>query len=374
MAENKTFSNKSELDRYFCLSSEKITVDYQDWVLHFGAAIVYFVTVLIVYIVITFIRKLLISPENILFMAVLSSGWLSAMLWYIPSHIIRIIEYNKEVNFVRCHGFTYNEISQYPACRINFISFFLAIQFLLDVSMFSLTVLSCLKLVAVQFPIWSKCHVTTKYSYRGICVTVIISGILNVPEILFRNFPSSDNHTVCLDIIQEKFIIPHRVAAYCWLVLYSLSFIIIVTSAIFIIRGVTKHKTNDTQHCNRTLAKKHINSFVKNIVILSVFASSESIIFVLKCDVKLNMFRIFEYANQYLELASLIGLIMCILLYVSISGNIRKALFWNNCRSCSIEFEPSNQFDTPVNNSRPALYRGITCNYKCENLNMTRHR
>ena len=97
MAENKTFSNKSELDRYFCLSSEKITVDYQDWVLHFGAAIVYFVTVLIVYMVITFIRKLLISPENILFMAVWSSGWLSAMLWYIPSHIIRIIEYNKVV-------------------------------------------------------------------------------------------------------------------------------------------------------------------------------------------------------------------------------------------------------------------------------------
>lgn len=74
MAENKTFSNQSELDWYCCLLSEKITVDYQDWVLHFGAAIIYFVTVLIVYIVITFIRKRLFSPENILYMAVLLSG------------------------------------------------------------------------------------------------------------------------------------------------------------------------------------------------------------------------------------------------------------------------------------------------------------
>ena len=215
---------------------------------------------------------------------------------------------------------------------------------------------------------------TTKYSYIGISVVVILSVILNVPDILLRNFPPSDNHTVCLDIIREKFVTPLRVAAYCWLVLYSLSFIIIAVSAVFIIRGITKHKTNDTRHCSGTLAKKHVNSVVTNIVILFVFVSSEGILFVLRCDVKLNMFRIFEYANQCLELASLIGLIMCILLYVSISGNIRKTLFRNNCRSCNIEFEPSNQLDTAVNNSEPAVYRGITSNQKCENLNMTRHR
>jgi len=290
-------------------------------------------------------------------MAVLSYGWLSAMLWYIPSHIIHIIEYNKEVNFVRCHGFTYNEISEYPACRINFISRFIAIQFLSDVSIFSLTFLALLKFVAVQFPIWSKCHVTTKYSYRGICVALILSVILNVPDFLLRNFPSSNDSTVCLDIIEEHFSVLQKATAYCWFVAYSLCLFIFVGSAVFITRGMVKHRNNSTRHDKCTQTNKRTASVVKNIAIVSVFIPTESFLFVSKCDIKLNMFRI-DYFTQYFELTSLFGFTICVCLYIYISGNFRMVLFKNKCRCCNIGFKPNNRHDTTMNNSATTICRG----------------
>ena len=359
MVENKTFFNNSVFYIYSCSPSEKTSIDFRDWLLHFGATIVYFMTAFIVYIVVTFVRKISFSPENILFMAVLSSGWLSIIFWYIPPHIIRITEYNKEPSFIHCHGLTYNEKSEYPACRINFMSHFIAIQFLSDVSIFSLTFLALLKFAAVQFPIWSKCHVTTKHSYRGICVALILSVILNVPDILLRNFPSSNDNTVCLDIIEEHISALQKATAYCWFVVYSLCLFIFVGSAVFITRGLVKHRNNGTRHYKCTQTNKRTASIVKNIAIVLVFIPTESFLFVSKCDIKLNMIRI-DYFTQYFELTWLFGFTICICLYIYISGNFRMVLFKNKCRCCNIGLTPNNRHDTTMNNSATTICRGIT--------------
>lgn len=90
-----------------------------------------------------------------------------------------------------------------------------------DVSTFVLTILAGLKFAAIQFPKWIRCNLKSSYCCRFILVGILLSIILNMSQILIRNFQREANKKTCCNVIESNY----KVCVYVWIVLQILNFI-----------------------------------------------------------------------------------------------------------------------------------------------------
>jgi len=299
-------------------------VDFKDWIVHVQSAIVYLMAVIFTYVGVSIVRKTACSTETTLFLAIMLTGSLSCIFKVVPQHAIIILESNIPTRFVYCKGFTYNEYSKYPSCRIYYFCRAFLSLLCHDITIVSITAITLLKLIAIRYPIWSRVNVTRKFAWRAILIAAFLSLVLNIPNVLVRNFPPSDNQSICLDTVQENFSLLYDIMGIVWYAFNGFCFFTIIYTCVYAFATV-KNVDISNKHTSSKLKTKYRMSKFKHVLLIVCFGVFQVSSFFCGGFIELNVLEPGSI-NQYFSLLSVVCFVICILLSIHIRDNDRRVL------------------------------------------------
>ena len=321
---NYTFINSSKNNFCTWTNHEMHIVDFKDWIVHVQSTIVYLMAVIFTYLGVSIVRKTACSTETTLFLAIMFTGSLSCIFEVVPQHAIIMLESNRPTRFVYCKGFTYNEYSKYPSCRIYYFCRAFLSLLCHDITIVSLTAFTLLKLIVIRYPIWSRVNVTRKFAWRAILIAAFLSLALNIPNVLVRNFPPSDDQSICLDTVQEHFSLLYDIMRIVWYAFNGVCIFTIIYTCVYAVATGENVDISNKHESSKLKTKYRMSRFkhVLLIVCLVVFQGSS-----LFCGgfIELNVLEPGSI-NQYFSLLSVVFFVICILLRIHMRDNDRRVL------------------------------------------------
>jgi hypothetical protein len=321
---NYTFINSSKNNLCTWTNQEMHIVDFKEWIVHLQSAVVYLMAVIFTYLGASILRKTSSSTETTLFLAIMLTGSLSCIFKVVPQHAIMILESNRSTRFVYCKGFTYNEYSKYPSCRIFYICRAFLSLLCHDIVIVLITASALLKLIAIRYPIWSRVNVTRKCSWRAILIAAFLSLVLNIQNVLVRNFPPSDDQSICLDTVQEHFSLLYDIMRIVRYVFNGVCFFTIIYTCVYAM-ATAKNVDILNKHKSSKLKTKYRMSKFKHVLLIVCFAVFQGSSFFCGGFIELNVLEPGSI-NQYFSLLSVVGFVICILLRIHIRDNDRRVL------------------------------------------------
>jgi hypothetical protein len=321
---NYTFLNSSKNNFCTWTKQEMHIVDFKEWIVHLQSAVVYLMAVTFTYVGVSIVRKTSCSTETTLFLSIMLTGSLSCIFEVVPQQVITISESNRPKSVVYCKGFTYNEYSKYPSCRIVYICRAFLSLLCHDITIVLVSAITLLKLIAIRYPIWSRVNVTRTFAWRAILIAAFLSLALNIPNVLVRNFPPSDDQSICLDTVQEHFSLLCDIMGIVWHAFYGVCYFTIIYTCVYAFATV-KNVNISNKHKSSKLKTKYRMSIIKHVLLIVCFVVLEGSSFICGGFIELNILEPGSI-NQYFSLLSVVCFVICILLSIHIGDNDRRVL------------------------------------------------
>jgi hypothetical protein len=152
----------------------------------------------------------------------------------------------------------------------------------------------------------------------------IRSLALNIPNVLVRNFPPSDDQSICLDTVQEHFSLLCDIMGIVWHAFYGVCYFTIIYTCVYAFATVKNVNISNKRKSSK-LKTKYRMSIIKHVLLIVCFVVLEGSSFICGGFIELNILEPGSI-NQYFSLLSVVCFVICILLSIHIRDNDRRVL------------------------------------------------